>query len=423
MAEPEIALVFSPERWVEELHRYFTDHGGARVRQIVMDPALALEEEFQTLVVSHRWPALTRALVDALHQRRRRVLGVVDPAEPAGRQFLAALGVDRVIAADATMSEFLEALHELAPDPSDGADAPSDAELAALVGDEWLTPATPAEAGALTAIGGPPGGGATELAIQLAVAACARGDSVVLVDVDEVVPAVAQRLGLPIEPNLRTAVDAVEYAMGSLSSSLMSHAGGFDVVCGLPNVAAWAQVRPGEVLDVVHELQRCRHHVVANVGNRLEDLGGGARGRYDVTRAVLGEASVIVGVGDGTPVGVARLLHWVADVRALTPDAPIHLVVNRAPGEPFKRAEIGEEIRRTYPPESLTFVPRDRRVEAAAWTGDLPARGPFTRAVDDVARVAVARRTDLGVGRATRAQRRRATRPRVLRALEKVRPS
>ena len=33
MSEPEIALVFTAEPWVEELHRYLSDHGGARVRR------------------------------------------------------------------------------------------------------------------------------------------------------------------------------------------------------------------------------------------------------------------------------------------------------------------------------------------------------------------------------------------------------
>src|SRR6266511_3644064 len=56
MPEPEVALVFSPESWVEGVHRHLTDHGGARVRQVVMDPALALEEDYDTLIVSHRWP-------------------------------------------------------------------------------------------------------------------------------------------------------------------------------------------------------------------------------------------------------------------------------------------------------------------------------------------------------------------------------
>ena len=113
--EPTIALVFSPELWVERLHHHLTDHGGARVRQIVLEPALALEDEYDTLVVSHRWPGLTRVFVDAVHQRSRGVLGVFDPDETAGREHLAALGVDGTISSDAAVSEFIEALTALTP--------------------------------------------------------------------------------------------------------------------------------------------------------------------------------------------------------------------------------------------------------------------------------------------------------------------
>jgi len=112
-AEPTVALVFSPEQWVEDLHRYLAHHGGARVRQIVVEPAVALDEEFDALVVSDRWPALTMGFVGAMHERRRCVLGVFDPDEPAGKDHLVALGVDATIAADAPMPEFVDALGEL----------------------------------------------------------------------------------------------------------------------------------------------------------------------------------------------------------------------------------------------------------------------------------------------------------------------
>ena len=78
MSEPEVALVFTAEPWVEELHRHLSDHGGARVRSLVVEQSVALEESYDVLVVSHRWPALTRAFVADVHARGRRVLGVHD---------------------------------------------------------------------------------------------------------------------------------------------------------------------------------------------------------------------------------------------------------------------------------------------------------------------------------------------------------
>ncbi len=390
MPEPEVALVFSPETWVEGLHRHFTDHGGARVRQVVMDPALALEEEYGTLIVSHRWPALSRAFVDTVHAHRRRVLGVFDPAEPAGREYLLDLGADRVIESDAAMSDFLEAVAALAPDEQVG--AVSDARLRRIVdGVDPIDREDAPEAVRIVVVGGLPGTGATDLAIELIRASSVAGERTVLVDADDVMPAVAQRLALTIEPNLRTAVDAVEYGMGELRESMVDAPGAsFRILCGLPNVSAWSHVRPGEVLDVVAGLIRSRYRPVVNVSGFVEELVVGVgRSRHGISRALLGAATTVLGVGSGTPVGVTRLLGWVADVRALT-EAPIHLVVNRCPSDAFRRAEIADEIHRTFVPSGLWFVPTDPRVDAAAWTGELVASGPFTRAVAPLARAVMA---------------------------------
>ncbi|MFN8037541.1 MAG: hypothetical protein U0V73_16600 [Acidimicrobiia bacterium] len=402
MPDPEIALVFSPEEWVEELHRYCVDHGGARVRLVVMEPGLALDEEFQTLVVSHRWPALTRPFVRALQQRRRTILGVYDPHEPAGAAHLTDLGVDRVISADAAMPAFVDALRALAPRAAMTV-VPKVSDLEAVVGGPGVA-AADWRRGRVVAVGGPSGAGATELAIQLAAAASAVSRGAVLADADELAPALAPRLGLPIEPNLRTAVDGVEYGMGSIHDSLHRHPAGFDVLTGLPNVAAWAQVRPGEVIDVFEVLRARFDVVVANVGHCVEDLRVGTGGRFGVTRAVLADADVVVGVGAGTPVGVVRLLQWVADVRAFAGERALHLVVNRAPAEPFKRGEIHDEIRRTCPSEPVAFVPTDRRLESAAWEATPARPGPFTRAVGRLAAEILP--TGAPAARAARAQRR-----------------
>lgn len=377
MREPEIALVFSPEPWVEEVHRFFVDHGGARVRQVLVDPALALEESYDILVVSHRWPSLTRGLVADLHDRHRRVLGVYERDEPAGREMLEALHVDRTIESDAAPEEFLEALLLI------GFDEPTATPAVGVepAGREGTADRRP---GRITVVRGPAGGGATEVAIALATTSSRSGCA--LLDADEVAPSVAGRLGLPIEPNLRSAVDAVEFGLGSLRDAVrLVPGGGFHVVAGLPNPASWSQVRPGEVVRVARELARAHGHVIVDVAAPIEDVGGGSRGRFALARALLAEADALVAVGSASPVGVARLITWVAEARSLVPTVPVHVVVNRAPGDAFRRGEVTEEIARTIPPASLSFVPTDRRLEAASWAGAIVRRGPFVRAVAGVA--------------------------------------
>jgi len=372
--EPEIALVFSPETWVEELHRHFVNHGGARVRQVLVDPALALDEVYDTLVVSHRWPGLTRAFVEELHDRRRRILGIYDREEPAGRELLGRLGVDAVLESDAGPRAFLGSLLLLARDED---------PRGTVLGEQEVEPIREAGAGGrIVVVGGPAGSGKTEIAIELTHAWSVRGRRAALVDADDVAPSIATRLGSPIEPNLRSAIDAVEFGLGTLEGSVQTCArGGFSTIVGLPNVSAWAQVRPGEVVRVLRGLARSSELLVVDVAAPLEDVGAGSRGRYALARATLLEADAVVAVGTSNPVGVTRLLAWLASAHTIAQDVPMHVVANRAPRDRFRRGEVFEEIYRTFPPTSLTFIPTDRRVEAASWAGGLARRGPFTRSV------------------------------------------
>ena len=388
--EPEVALVLSPEAWVERFHRHCTDHGGARVRQVVMDPSLALEDTYSTLVVSHRWPALSARLVDQLHQRGRTVLGVYDPTEPEAREHLVSLGVDDTVAVDAEMQAFVHAVSRLSPavsGPSDEQLPPDDAS-------------SPPPASRFMAVGGPAGSGATEVAVGLADALSGAGHRTVIVDADDVTPSIAPRLGLPIEPNLRSAIDAVEFGLGDMRRTVLNVGdAAFLVLGGLPNVSAWSQVRPTEVIAVTDKLMTAVDELIVNVGHRIESVGGG-RERYGITRAVLAEAGVIVSVCSATPIGVARLLAWISDARAVAPDAPVVVVINRAPRDRYRRAELAEEIVRSFEPVSLFFVPEDRRVAAAVWEGKLVPRGPFRRAIRHLAQALTAecRRPTAAVG-------------------------
>ncbi len=359
--EPRVALVFSPERWVEELHRHLSLHGGARVRQVVVEPAVALDEDYDVLVVSDRWPALTLRLVLALHERGRRVLGVFDPDEPAGKDHLVELGVDATIAADADVAEFVTALHGLGP--SRGHTPALRRSGAVPGGDEQSN-------GLLVAVCGPRGSGVTEIALGLA-GELARGrvTSVALVDAHESAPAIAGRLGLGLEPNLRSAVDACAHGLGAVEDCVVpvgGARGSLVAVPGHPSAIAAAQVTTQDVVDVVEEVRRRHDAVVLD----LEEHSATAR-------ATLPIADAVVGVMAASPVGVVRALEWVTDAVGRDGAQPLHLVVNRAPRSRFRREEIRAEVERTIRPTSFAWCLSDRAVEAAAWDGAPVARGAF----------------------------------------------
>ena len=413
MAEPELAVVYSPREWANRVVRHITDHGGGRVRLRVVDRRVCLEEEFDVLIAEDVTSFLDARLVSELRRRGRQILGVYDPDEPTGKDRLLELGVDDVIEDRAPAEEFVRKIARILPltpkltpklTPASAHSFPGlDSELAALeAGVEGAERAGPGLAhpghglrGRVCAVGGPPGGcGASEVAVELARAGRRRGETSLLVDADEVAPSLAQRLGLPPIPNIRTAIDALFHGAGRLHDALLPvAAGGFELLAGLANPADWPQVRPHEAAEVVAELRGLRDHVIVNVGAHTEDLTRfGAADRYGVTREVLGAADVVVGVGIATPVGVARLVAWIADVVVLAPGRPVHLVVNKAPASRFVRGEVEAELLRTYAPASLTVVPLDATVEKAAWRGELVAHGPFTRAVEGLADRALAGR-------------------------------
>ena len=369
--EPTVALVFSPEAWVEELHRHLADHGGARVRQIVVEPSVALDEDYDALVVSDRWPALTASFVEAVHARGRMIVGVFDPAEPAGKGHLGALGVDATLPGDADPAEFVTVLRGIAPadgtarrlshTPADGAHGSYDGT--------W---------GRLVAVAGPRGAGVTEVAVALAVAVARRPGSAVLVDGHDAAPALAARLSLGVEPNLRSAVDAHSYGLGELGATLVQPASapGLRVMAGFPSLTAAAQVAPRDAVDVVNALRRSHGLVVVDV-----DSGPHA----PIGHAVIASSAIIVAVGLGTPVGVIRLLERLTDLRALAPTAVLHVVVNRVPRDRFRQSEIASEICRAVPSSTLAFVPTDRRVEDAGWEGAPVGSGPFVEALATLA--------------------------------------
>jgi hypothetical protein len=338
----------------------------------VVEPEIALEEQYDVLVAAARWPALTRAFVDDVHAGGRAILGVFDREEGSARARLAGIGVDAVIESDCGARAFVDAIRGLhARRVVVGAPAPAtDADAEARV-----------RRGRVIAVGGAPGVGRTEVAIQLAVRLGAA-----LIDADDVAPAVAPRLGLPIEPNIRTAIDAVEHGDGDPAATLV-HAGGSTVLAGLPSAGAWSHVRAGEVVRVVHHVARGADAVVVDGLGSLEDIGSVPRSRHAVARALAVEADVIVGVASATPLGVARFLSWAVELRAVAPEAALVVAVNRAPASRFRRGELFEELTRSLPAVGVAFVSEDRKVVQAAWDGTFVRAGAFTRGVGALAEV------------------------------------
>jgi len=385
--EAELGIAVSPRDWGERLHRFVADHGGARVRLRVMRPEDVISEHFDVLVIDDLTSYLTRRLVQQAQAGGKSVLGVFDGTEfPEGEQRLRTLGVDAVIDSHASPEEFIREVGRIligaiSTSPAPGAVQPEDPEDGEHRG------------GQITAVAGPTGGvGRTEMAVALAAACRYEGESVVLIDGDDLTPSIAQRLGLPLHPNLRTAVDALHHRTGGLGGSLSfpRHLR-VDVLAGLANPKDWIELRSGDVVEVIRELADERERVIVDVGGRIEDLSfHGGPARNGLARAILSAADDVIAVGLPSPIGLARMIEWLADAGPLLDQKPVHCVFNRMGKSSFQRSEIEREFTRSYEPESLSFVPEDRRVLEAAWAGEAVPQGQFSKAVSSIARLLVA---------------------------------
>ncbi|MDX1450099.1 MAG: hypothetical protein R3246_13675 [Acidimicrobiia bacterium] len=381
----ELAIAVSAREWPDRLRRFLADHGGARVRVSAMGPEDLLGESFDVLLIDDICSFLTPRLVDVISDGGRRVVGIYDPEEFAdGKERLLECGVADVIESYASPEEIVavaaRVFGEVRRDQSEPVFQPEAEHReagGAPVQDDTDGPA-PAR---VIAIGGPPGGsGATEVAIALADELAGRGQ-VVLVDCDDNAPSLAQRLGLPLHPNIRTAVDVLEHRSGTLDRVLHS-VERMMVLPGLANVGDWAEVRPRQVADLLRMLAVPRRHVVVNIGSRLDASGfGEGMERSAMSRTVVGLADMVVGVGLASPMGVARLLDWASLAHPLASSGALHLMINRTPSARFKRGELLQEVTRTYQPASFVFLPEDSRVGAGAWNGQLVTRGRFRKAV------------------------------------------
>lgn len=372
--------------WPRVWARHIADHGPGRIVAHVAERKSLYDHDCAVFVVDADSSIIDRDAVDQLRQQGTAVVAVWDPAQPRTKELAVRLGADGLIEADAMPEELVRLALELAGGWVDSAaPEPEQATLAraAVRGERAPSPPSQRPGGLRLVVAGPVGDEAENVTVELARVLASAGKAVVVVDVDEVHPGLAQRLGLPVLPNLRIAVDAARDGQRPLSDALLAvPAGGFWALAGLADPAQWSEVHPGEVAEVIEELAAGCDVVVGHAGPVAEgptDHGGADR--FGMTRRVLADADRIIAVGVATPTGLARLTTWVADVRLVAPTTPLHVVLARAPKDGFGRAELAESLWADVHPASVSLLPADPRVEAAAWAGGFARHGPFTRGV------------------------------------------
>ncbi|NNE97050.1 MAG: hypothetical protein HKN24_13575 [Acidimicrobiales bacterium] len=377
-----VAAALSNRDWRPALQRHVRDHEADVVVELVRDRHQARAQDVDIVVVDDDTSWVSAAVVASLIEAGKRVVGIFDPAEADGygEQFLRSLGIDLVVPADLPTEALIAFLRQHRPDREQTAQ-----DAAAL---EHLDDRIPGPQRRIVAVGGPSGSGVTEVAVGLCQ--LLAGESTILVDTDENHPGVSRRLGLNIHPHIVTATDLVRRgsAAGEASESLSACLARpaispqelpFDVISGLASRDDWSLLRADETVALLDLLAQRWRNVVAKVGSTLDDLPGTQR--YEVSRQVLRRAERIIAVTHASPTGLLHFVDWLVEAVPLVGDAPVDVVVNKAPANPAMRGEIETELVNITGDRmnSLLFVPADKRVERAAWDATLVSKGPFLR--------------------------------------------
>ena len=368
--EPVIAIAGSQRAWAAELVRFLSDFGGARFMGTVLTAREALESGYEVLLIDDITSYLSPRLVGQVRDRGQKVVGVYDPESgDRGRKRLGTLGVDAVIPADTGPEAILETISAIGFGRSAGA-----AEDAGGL----RQPDTPIQ---MTAVSGGDLAGDFAIALGGSFRACNR--TTLLVEADTVAPMMAQRLSMPIVPNLLTALDAHVQLRGSVQDSVLAGPYGISLLTGIPEPSEWETVRAEEVVDLVETASEWFDEVVVKVSPLLEDLSsfGNRDGRFAVNRSMVGLAGDVVYVAEPTPVGLSRALRWVAQARGLTA-ARLHIVFGGTATTSFQRGELSDELTRSYLPSSITWLPVDQGRDRAVWNGTAIPRGPFTKTAE-----------------------------------------
>jgi MinD superfamily P-loop ATPase len=215
----------------------------------------------------------------------------------------------------------------------------------------------------------------TEVAVALALS-IGNDLQAVLIDFDQRWPSLAQRLDLPVHPNIRTALDHALHRIERLDEAI-HRLGDLMIVGGRADGGRGAEISRPDAMMLLDALGTRSDVIVADMG------------AFAGSSALVREFDTVILVGEGTPVGMSRLVKTAGTVLAQHPGQSLLLVVNKVGPGSFRRSEILNEIGRMLPDVPAVVLPYDKRLESAAWDGTLMAEGRYRKAVGEVARVVV----------------------------------
>lgn len=256
------------------------------------------------------------------------------------------------------------------------------------------TDAAPAEIvsrrGSLVTVWGPAGSpGRSSVATLLAWELARGGSSAMLVDADTHAPSLAIALGLPDEgAGFATVCRAVATEGATLDIEHLAQPvphpdGTLTFLCGINRPARWIELAHDRVTAALEAGREVAAHTVVDTSASLEadeelvsDIDGPRRNQ--AARAAVEAADVVVAVIAADPVGIARGVRGLAELRALRGARPVITIVNKLRPGPLgidARGQVRRALDELAGVRDPWFLPWDpRALDAALLRCEPPAR-------------------------------------------------
>ncbi len=312
-------------------------------------------------VVSGGLSRLDANVVLQLHSHDVAVVGCVDDDADPEAERLRAIGVDEVVGIAESLAGVFATIESLSQA------VPAGVGVMRPVADVGTSD------GLLVAVWGPVGSpGRTSVALALADEAARVGIDSLLIDADVYSSSIAQSLGIVDDaPGIAAAcrrADSGTLDAAGLAQLCAQVRNGPRVLTGLPRPDRWMELRPSGLVRLWEAARSLSSTVIVDCGFALdhdEDVlfDTLAPRRNAATLTALENADVVVAVGGGEPIGIARLVRGLLDLRDVVPDTEIRVVVTRVRPDPIgaqPERQIRAALARHAGINDVVCIPDDR---------------------------------------------------------------
>jgi hypothetical protein len=392
MAGIRLGVAATTASWSGALRSHIRDHTQGISVEVVMDRAglVRVAPVLDVLVLDDIMRLFSAPDLACARDSGAHVIGLYDQGSGMGSDYLGRLGADQVLPASTPPAELVDAVLLVGP-REQGRPTVADRagpERPSLLAGRASAKRSRCVLSAWTKVSG--GAGLSE-AVVAAAEQLARRARVLVVEADEVAPVLASRLLRSTDSGLAWAVSRAGLGHRALPEGLSGPRGDgtaplghFDVVCAAPGAAQ--VLSPAHLMKLLDEALPSYDHVLVETSWLVGSPS--ARERFAATRAVLARADRVVALAAADPEGAAKLVEWRAAALAAGVSAPCWAAFGRASKSRFEREHLESLVRANtgeHPFAGFVFLPEDPTVARARWNAEMVWKGPWLRALRQLA--------------------------------------